>query len=917
MSLNPLIHQSRRLAAHPSQWAQQYSVSGFKVLIICRGPIRKEVMDVLGEMGAEYGILLSEKDSVAYKNALAPELRQIVRHDRIHRVPDYTGADKAERDARIQQIIDIAHTNGYDGIFAGYGFMAEDEALVSAIEASGLNFVGPCSRTVRQAGMKDEAKRTALAAGVSVTPGVDNLTTRTVLALGDLDALAAQHDLQLIGQTPEEQAEQLLIQSYQKGFDLITIDQVAEQAMVEVQALYAEYPNNRIRIKAIGGGGGKGQRILPSPKDKGGDAASAAAPTPDLVREVLAEVKAGGVGDNKNVLLELNIETTRHQEIQVIGNGEWCLTLGGRDCSAQMHEQKLLEISTSTEMLQAAIDVETDEERKAPLQQDLALLNSMEDQATRFGSAVGLDSVSTFECIVDGDNHYFMEMNTRIQVEHRVSELCYGLKFTNPDNPAESFVVNSLVEAMVLLAVHGPALPKPERVERERASVEVRLNATNDALQPHAGGLIQFWSSALDNEIRDDQGISRRNPDTGAFVRYALAGAYDSNIALLLTTGPSRLDSFEAMAEVIRKTRIEGTDLATNLNFHYGLVHWFLARDVHAKTTTAFIQPYLTAVGLLAQMARQLDLNYAWAQETGHDPELSAVKKTLIVRPLEILLREPHLLSGWISYADSAFMRDEQDVWQFAINPLALLQQLYHFLNMDPDPSSPAAKQIWSQDHRILTQGLEFYAELSARLDIEDWTDLQAAIQQASHPAIEDWDAIQQAHQDFQLGMDLLRLLPMCADEVEFEVLAVEPNLDIYIPEFLKDPEHQKAAILQLAPPPVQNADEIVAASGGMFYAQQQPGDPAFVSVGQQVQIGDPLYIVEVMKMFNVIRAEFACTVDEVLVAGDATVVKKGQPLFKVTPTDVVETLDPIQEARARQHWTMDCLTHLKGAEHG
>lgn len=917
MSLNPLIHQSRRLAAHPSQWAQQYSVSGFKVLIICRGPIRKEVMDVLSEMGAEYGILLSEKDSVAYKNALAPELRQIVRHDRIHRVPDYTGVDKAERDARIQQIIDIAHTNGYDGIFAGYGFMAEDEALVSAIEASGLNFVGPCSRTVRQAGMKDEAKRTALAAGVSVTPGVDNLTTRTVLALGDLAALAAQHDLQLIGQTPEEQAEQLLIQSYQKGFDLITIDQVAEQAMVEVQALYADYPNNRIRIKAIGGGGGKGQRILPSPKDKGGDAASAAAPTPGLVREVLAEVKAGGVGDNKNVLLELNIETTRHQEIQVIGNGEWCLTLGGRDCSAQMHEQKLLEISTSSEMLQAAIDGETDEERKAPLQQDLALLNSMEDQATRFGSAVGLDSVSTFECIVDGENHYFMEMNTRIQVEHRVSELCYGLKFTNPDNPAESFVVNSLVEAMVLLAVHGPALPKPERVERERASVEVRLNATNDALQPHAGGLIQFWSSALDNEIRDDQGISRRNPDTGAFVRYALAGAYDSNIALLLTTGASRLDSFEAMAEVIRKTRIEGTDLATNLNFHYGLVHWFLARDVHAKTTTAFIQPYLTAVGLLAQMARQLDLNYAWAQETGHDPELSALKKTLIVRPLEILLREPHLLSGWISFADSAFMRDEQDVWQFAINPLSLLQQLYHFLNMDPDPSSPAATQIWSQDHQILTQGLEFYAELSARLDIEDWTDLQSAIQQASHPAIEDWDAIQQAHQDFQLGMDLLRLLPMCADEVEFEVLAVEPNLDIYIPEFLKDPEHQKAATLQLAPPPVQNADEIVAASGGMFYAQQQPGDPAFVSVGQQVQIGDPLYIVEVMKMFNVIRAEFACTVDEVLVAGDASVVKKGQPLFKVTPTDVVETLDPIQEARARQRWTMDCLTHLKGAEHG
>ena len=94
MSLNPLVHQARRLGSNASSWVQQFSVEGFKVLIICRGPIRKEVMDTLSEMGAEYGILLSEKDSVAYKNALAPELRQIARHDRVHRVPDYTGVDK-------------------------------------------------------------------------------------------------------------------------------------------------------------------------------------------------------------------------------------------------------------------------------------------------------------------------------------------------------------------------------------------------------------------------------------------------------------------------------------------------------------------------------------------------------------------------------------------------------------------------------------------------------------------------------------------------------------------------------------------------------------------------------------------------------------------------------------------------------
>ena len=71
-----------------------------------------------------------------------------------------------------QQIIAIAKDNGYNAVFAGYGFMAEDETMVAAMENAGLNFIGPCSRTVHDAGLKDEAKRTALKAGVSVTPGI-------------------------------------------------------------------------------------------------------------------------------------------------------------------------------------------------------------------------------------------------------------------------------------------------------------------------------------------------------------------------------------------------------------------------------------------------------------------------------------------------------------------------------------------------------------------------------------------------------------------------------------------------------------------------------------------------------------------------------------------------------------------------
>src|SRR5512141_1090528 len=238
-----------------------------------------------------------------------------------------------------------------------------------------------------------------------------------------------------------------------------------------------------------------------------------------------------------------------------------------------MHEQKLLEISVTQEGLAAAIakaEKAGKGDEAAALKTDLDILKRMEDDAARFGAAVGLDSASTFECIVDRDRYYFMEVNTRIQVEHRVTELCYSLKFTNPADAKDSFVVESLVEAMALIARHKARLPKPTRVPRFGAAAEARLNATDDSLSPHAGGLIRYWSKPIEGEIRDDQGISLPNPDTGMFMRYSVAGAYDSNIALLLTTGEDRLDSYLQLSKVLTKTSLRGINLATNLQFHYG-----------------------------------------------------------------------------------------------------------------------------------------------------------------------------------------------------------------------------------------------------------------------------------------------------------------------------------------------------------
>src|SRR5450631_686800 len=179
---NPLIHRNRKLGKSASEWVRSFSCEDLMPLIVCRGPIRKEAMDVYEEMGiTHYGILVSEKDSIIYANALAPELRQLTDSKRVHRVPDYTGASKEERVERIHQIIRIAHDNGYDSIFAGYGFMAEDEEFVAAIESAGLLFIGPCSATQASAGKKDEAKRTALTVNVSVTPGINNVTARTLV----------------------------------------------------------------------------------------------------------------------------------------------------------------------------------------------------------------------------------------------------------------------------------------------------------------------------------------------------------------------------------------------------------------------------------------------------------------------------------------------------------------------------------------------------------------------------------------------------------------------------------------------------------------------------------------------------------------------------------------------------------------
>ena len=106
------------------------------------------------------------------------------------------------------------------------------------------------------------------------------------------------------------------------------------------------------------------------------------------------------------------------------------------------------------------------------------------------------------------------------------------------------------------MLAHSEKLPKPERIPRLPDSLEARLNATNDALQPSAGGIVEFWSDPIEGEIRDDQGIGLHNPDTDVFMEYTLAGPM-TPILRSSDGGDSRESAYEHMAEVLRASRLQ------------------------------------------------------------------------------------------------------------------------------------------------------------------------------------------------------------------------------------------------------------------------------------------------------------------------------------------------------------------------
>ncbi len=415
------------------------------------------------------------------------------------------------------------------------------------------------------------------------------------------------------------------------------------------------------------------------------------------------------------------------------------------------------------------------------------------------------------------------------------------------------------------------------------------------------------------------------------FMRYRVAGAYDSNIALLLTKGEDRLDSYLQLARVLGKTSLRGINLATNLQFHYGLVTWFIGQNVMAKPTTRFVVPYLTLVGQLKEEASKLDTTAAFlemkklyakrlAAESPDDPSASKAmsevldrKGTLLTRPMERLLEDPHLFAGWLSLNRKNYRIDGGKlVW--IRNPLGVLNDAYEYLNMAYNPKEPAAEVIWEHDHELLQKSIRFYAELRKKFGLrrEEFYKLNDILKSEAPLGGYDagtWARIRAAHDGYEAGNELLGLLFMIAERVKFFDFRVEENLDVTIPPHLNDPELQARMKKVLAPPPATKADEIVAICGGMYYGQEAPGRPRFVQEGMHFDKGQPLYIIEVMKMFNTVRAPFSGTVDRIVIqGGEGTIVQKGQPLFKITPDEKFVEVDPREIERERRDRTSEYL---------
>ncbi|WP_209602395.1 acetyl-CoA carboxylase biotin carboxylase subunit [Sinorhizobium kostiense] len=421
-----------------------------RVLIANRGEIAMRVQRACRELGLRTVMICSDADRDAPYRKTADDFVCIG--------PAAPGQSYLNQAA----VLLAARATGAGAIHPGYGFLSENAAFAEAVERAGLIFIGPPASAIRTMGDKIAAKRAMIEAGVPCVPGPD-------------------------AALPE---------------DIRSIETIADAI---------GYP---VIVKAAGGGGGRGMRVVHNP--------SALSDAVSVTRE-----EARRAFGRPELYMEKFLEHPRHIEIQVLcdehGNAVW---LGHRDCSMQRRHQKVVEEAPAP-----GIPAE--------------IVAAVGERCANACRQIGYRGAGTFEFLYEDGEFYFIEMNTRLQVEHPVTEMTSGIDIVREQLRVAQGL--PLTISQVDVAAHGH-------------SFECRINAEDPFTFAPSPGRITAAEFSGGPGVRVDSHVT-----TG----YKVSPHYDSLIAKLIVHAPTRDQAIRRMRVALADTRIDG--ISTNLRLHQEL----------------------------------------------------------------------------------------------------------------------------------------------------------------------------------------------------------------------------------------------------------------------------------------------------------------------------------------------------------
>ena len=423
-----------------------------KIVIANRGEIALRILRACKELGIK---------TVAVHSTADRELKHVLMADETVCIGP---APSVKSYLNIPALISAAEITGADAIHPGYGFLSENADFAEQVERSGFVFIGPKADTIRLMGDKVSAINAMKKTGVPCVPGSDG-------SLGD---------------------------------DMDKNRQIANRI---------GYP---IIVKASGGGGGRGMRVVRSDKD-----------LETSIKMTRAEAKAAF--NNDMVYMEKYLENPRHIEIQVLADGQGqAIYLAERDCSMQRRHQKVVEEAPAPGI--------TPELRKF-----------IGDRCAKACIDINYRGAGTFEFLFENGEFYFIEMNTRIQVEHPVTEMITGV---------------DLIKEQLRIASGLPLSIKQEDVEVTGHAIECRINAEDaNTFLPSPGKITRFHSPG---------GFGVRW-ESHIYSGYTVPPHYDSMIGKLITYGETRAVAIARMKNALAELIIDG--IKTNVDLQLRIMN--------------------------------------------------------------------------------------------------------------------------------------------------------------------------------------------------------------------------------------------------------------------------------------------------------------------------------------------------------